>query len=1768
MKPVSSLCLVYTLSLLLCSGIVTAQQQDTVITLRHGQVRLTPNAEQWLPDFQAQAPNDPVQVLIRFRQIPEAEELVGLEQAGVRITDFLGGTVFTALVMPEMQAAAINMGYIVSIVPVPASWKIDPNLDTTGSQRIRVVAGWYEAVPSVLIEQRIRDCRARVVSRDMWQMNAAVVEIPANRVTALAAWYGIHYISPAAEDTTLNIESGNAAKVNIATIPAALGGPGLDGTGITVGVGDNYSGLAHIDLKDRIINFNPWPYHNHGVHINGIVGGAGIMDPKGKGMAPGATLIDHLYTQAWLQTKAMKEGYNMTLTNNSYASRAGNCSYAGTYDVYAAVLDNLSREEPSVLHVFAAGNDGQHTCGNYPAGYGTVVGAYQAAKNVLVVANNTKWYQNAGESSRGPMRDGRIKPEISAVGTEVYSTIWDDGYLSAGGTSMASPAVAGGLALLAQRYKQLHGGADPRGDLLKTLIMNGATDMGNPGPDYAFGFGVMNLKRSLEMLDNNHYAANAIVHGAQQTVRISVPPNTAELKLMLYWHDTAATPAAAAALVNDLDLEAMGPSGKRHLPLVLNAMPQLVTLPAMPGFDRTNNVEQVVIRNPEPGAYDIRISGYKVPFGPQDYVVAWDLIPEGVTITFPAAGAAWPAGDSLRIYWDAAPQPNGFTLEFSADNGGAWTVIDNNIPPEQRYYTWYTPAVNAPECRFRITRNGTGQQDVCAPFVIHDLLVLRLDATQCPGYMALRWDPVPNATSYEVQQKKGNDMQAVDTVTATTYLIRGLSVDSTYYVAVRPLIQGVPGWRSKAVRHRPSDGDCMGGISDGDLMAERIISPVSGRAHTTTAPGSNEPLMLLLRNLDDVVVSDFEVLYQVNNNPWQSQVFQQTLPANTTAPVSVAALALGDTGTYRITAVIKNLAATDPVAANDTVYKIVRHYPNLPVDVHTGFTEGFEAESREVVTPGTMGITQDERWDYTASTDTGRLRFFASPEITINGDRSASLDARTNMSGNRNYLEGTFNLAAYDASADEVRLEFDYRLHGLPKLSGGNQVWLRGSDTASWISIYNYDTTTDAGRVINSGSLSLTDILQQNGQDFTAASQIRFGQHDTGVIAAADFGNGLTLDDIRLYTVQNDVQLVRTIAPAATSCNPGKEEQLRVLVHNRDHQAQHNVSLYYRLDSGTVHSAILPEIGAKDSLVFSFPQLMDLSAFGVHTIDIWLSASGDTYQPNDSLMGRIFRRQPFITSFPYLERFEENDGYWYADGKSSSWEYGTPAAVYIQKAASGTGAWKTSLDGNYNNMEYSFLYSPCFDVSGLSEPMLSFSLALDIEQCEGELCDGAWVEYSTDGGDWQKLGNTGTGTNWYNTENEVWSIPEFNRWHVASAMLPKAKNLRLRFVLKADPGVAMEGIAVDDIHIFDRMHTVYTGGGTEEITVDAESGRWNSVLKDDQWIIQLHTGAQEVGTTTVQVHQHEQLYDKRSTQYFFPKSFVISGNLQHYPDSIDLRLFITDQDFVTLISDSSCAGCSRPEDVYRLGITQYTDPDPSYENGSLEDNIAGDWNYYPAQNIVWVPYDNGYYAALKIHRFSELWLNDGGPSGAFPLTFPAVDFKADKIYEHQVWLRWKSYVDTLVAKYELERSYDSVLFSTISEVPALRVAEGNYHYTDMPAVQDWMPVFYRLRYQLDDGKTYLTPVRRIDWTAPDFLAEIYPNPSRDGHFAIIWSSMPEGAMQVLVSDLAGRRIYQEQFPAGAWNNVTMIRLNGLAKGIYMVQAIIGDNRFERKLVIY
>ena len=1394
--------------LLLCVSDTIAQSADVNrISIKNNTITITANADAWYQDIAKNRTSGNVQALVHLTRLPGVQDRTLLASAGIQLQDYIHGKTYVATIDISKKVSSLP-AIVYGFTDVNPAWKLDDILLQEKPQNeIQVLASFFTGIPADSIEANIKKLGASIIPNELQGVHVYQLRIKAGSLLHLAGFYGLQYISKYNTPIPLNFESRCASKAAIASLPVVYGGYGLRGAGVTVGVGDNVSGNFHIDLKDRIINYNPQPYTNHGVHINGIVGGAGIMDVKGEGVAPEAKLIDHLFDAIWQRTGTFFPQYNMTITNNSYAAVINDCSYSGTYNALSVAVDRMSLQYNKVLHVFAAGDDGLLNCTPYPNGFGNVSGGYQPAKDNIVVTSTDKYYVDADDASRGPAKDGRLKPEITAVGRGVVSTTNTFEYLEAGGTSMASPGVAGGLALLTERYKQLNGGNNPNADLLKAVLLNGAMDMGNPGPDYTFGFGFMDVYRSLQMLDSGRYATRTITNGGQQDIDFSVPPNTAQLKVMLYYHDAVANPLASAALVNDLDLQVTEPSSAIHTPLILDPSPANVKNNAKEGVDRLNNVEQVTINNPASGTYTASVKGFNIPSASQDFVIAYDYIPVGVMLAYPTTGTAVMAGDSARLYWTASDNSNSFTLEYSTDGGANWTVISNTIGDSVRQFRWGVPAnISSGKCKMRLTRNGTGQQYTTGLFAVTPRPVAALDAVQCPGYIHIKWTSVPSASGYEVMMKKGIKMVVVDTVTDTSYTFSGLSLDSTYYVAARPVIDGMSGYRSLAIFRTPKDGNCTGHISDNDLMVQTLVKPSTGRKLTSTELTANETLSVLVRNLDDVKVDSYRVSYSINAGTWQSKVMTMPIAANSVGLATIPGIDLSASGIYQLRLAVQNLSATDPVPANDSIIKVLKQLDNPPVNIAGTFTDGFEAWDALETENDSIGISPDGRWDYHNENDTCRLRSIVNSTITITGNRSISLDAIYNAGRNHaNEFTGTFNMINYDVANDEVRLEFDYILHGTPLAPEDNAVAVRGADTKNWSKLYVYKTSTaGSGNAVNSGSLSITDALQASGQAFTTSTQVDFLQDDKSLISERNYGSGVTIDNVKLYMVQNDIQLLSIVTPGIIECGLNGQVPLVIRLRNGVNQTLNNVQLYYRFDGGPVVNETLSTLAGKQTVDYSFNALMDLSKTGGHTLDVWVAATGDSYTKNDSILNYSFHNQPLVASFPYKETFENGDGNWYTEGASDSWAYGTPASPKINKAASGTKAWKTNLSGNYNPLELSYLYSPCFDVSSLKYPKFRFAIAHDIEDCGIVLCDGAALQYSTDGVVWQRLNDSTQSANWYtDTSYNIWT-GERTDWHSVSVKLPKGlQTVRFRYIFFSDQGSEKEGLAVDDVEIFD-----------------------------------------------------------------------------------------------------------------------------------------------------------------------------------------------------------------------------------------------------------------------------------------------------------------------------------------------------------------------------
>jgi len=1759
-------------ALLLLASLSFAQSR---LYLRSGTVAVSDNLRASVVDSMNTGLSrykDKALLVVRFSALPSAAARKILSDAGIELLEYIPDAAYTATVSGRLDLRILQQAGVTGIMTLSPTQKMDALLarGTPPARAIRIpgtVDVWVSFPKTFTPSEALAGLKEQnvdILSTRLSDYRIVSVRIAANRLYDLAALPFIDYVQSApAEDQTLNANSRAASRANLLNADIASGGRGLNGEGVVLGIGDNADVVNHVDFAGRLIDRAAQSTGSgHGHHTTGTMAGAGNADELFRGYAPKATIVSQGFQNIFVYAPTYVQDYGMVVTNNSYGNNI-ECGYYGIYDLYSRVLDQQAFDLPNLQQVFSAGNSGSSACTPYATGYHTVLGGYQSAKNVITVGASSDSGLIAPFSSRGPVRDGRTKPEIVAMGQSVISAWPTNIYAYNNGTSMAGPAVAGGLGLLYQRYRQLHGGANPKNGLMKALLCNGASDRGNTGPDFQYGYGWMNLLRSVEMMENNNYFISNVSTGGQNNHTITVPAGTAQLKVMLYWNDPAASPLSAHTLVNDLDLKVADGSAATTLPGVLDTSATGLNTIAVTGADHINNMEQVVINNPAAGIYTLSVKGTAVPQnGAQEYFLVYDPVPVRLKLTSPVGGEALIPSTATYNYHKISWEANGFasgtaTIEFSANGGATWTTIAAGIDINRVVYSWIVPNVATSQALVRITKDGTGESSTSNLFTIISQPTLTAVAPQCEGYLNLSWTAVPGATDYDVMLLQGSEMKTIATTGATAYLLHGLSKDTNYAVSVRARINGKPGRRAPALFYKPNAGTCSGSYSDNDLKLDAIVPPKSGRRFTSTQLGASTAITVRIRNLDDVAISNFTVKYSINGGAFVPELCTASVPANGSAVYTFSTTAnLSAVGQYSIVAVVSN--SGDPEPLNDTARAIVKQLDNQPLVLASPFLDNVESATAATYDRDTIGLDGIDRYDFSRSTIYGRVRTFVNSGIAYSGAKALTLDASQYYpAGNVNYLVGTFNLSNYNVSANDIRLDFLYNSHG-QSTHVNDRVWIRGNDTQAWIEAYNLDNIGDlVGQYKKTPSIELSDLLAANGQTLGASFQVRWGQE--GNIAATDPGSaaGFSFDDIRLYEAVSDLQMLSIDAPIAASCGLTSTSTIKVSVRNSANTTVTSVPVQYRVNGGAWVSETIPSIAANTTVSYSFATPADLSALGTYTIQTVVSYPADNFHENDTATSTI-TNTPVIASFPYLQNFEGGNGYWYTGGKNSSWEYGTPASTKINRAASGAKAWKTRLAGNYNDLELSYLYSPCFDLTGMTNPTLSFSSALDLEDCGTDFCDGGWVEYSADGITWNVLGSSGSGTNWYNKPAlQLWSIQDYTRWHVATTALPTGiSRLRLRFVLSSDPNSNREGMAIDDIHIYNNTMGIYDGVTMTAPVSQAVSGsNWVNITSGGKLVASMQPNGQNLGTADVQAFINTGAVRYTSSQYYHDRNITIKPSAPA-TDSVAVRFYFLDTETENLINATGCAGCSKATTAYDLGVSKYTDPDRSFENGTISDNQQGTWTFIQPAAAAKVPFDKGYYAEFKVRNFSEFWLNNGSFNQSTPLPVKLLDFTAQKS-GNDVALRWTVASETAVARYEVElaRGNDALQrseFVTISTTPS----QGNTPLTRIYTAVDaeagkYGPRYYRLKIINADGSFLYSAVRPVVF-GDAVLWQVYPNPST-GLFELAYQLDNTETITATVLDARGAVVQNLRKVADGFQQKLHIDLSGQPAGVYLLR---------------
>ena len=898
---------------------------------------------------------------------------------------------------------------------------------------------------------------------------------------------------------------------------------GLSGQGVVVGIGDGGELGDHLDLDGRILatatGVKPG-YQQHADHVSGTVAGRGILNPKHMGIAPDAELVVQKTQNIIYQTPTFYNQYGMRVTNNSYGP-AFECANGGAYNTSSSFIDMYARTYPEVLHVFAAGNAGTLSCSGagYPSGYFNILEGYQSSKNVLTVGLVNTNKQVRPSSSKGPVVDGRLKPEIVGVGQNVTSMGDNNNYWTTTGTSMATPAVSGTAALLIERYHDVHG-SYPASDLLKNILCNTAEDIEQPGPDFRSGFGLIDARRAVDVIDQGQFYTNSISHGALQAQTITVPAGTHEVKVMLYYHDYQGTYGnTGAQLINDLDITLTSPDGTVYQPWVLDATPANVAAAAQRGTDNLNNIEQVTIAAPAAGTYTVTIAGTSVVMGPQAYTVSYDLVGEGLALVSPNGGQRVVPGDKLPVTWQAHTGASGkFMLEYSADGGATWTTIASNISATKNYYNWTVPAdLASTTVSVRVSR-GANSDVSDAPFTVLGQ-VANLTATPiCEGYVELAWDSVAHADSYTVYWYDGQHMQPIAEAATHSYTVQQrLPLGEVQWLAVAATLSGKEGRRSVAQSVTPSDAAPCTWADDVQLVSIDVRD--AGRKATSTALTATEDLTVTLKNSGTNTLTSVPLKVEVAGTVYDVVADVSILPNQTVTHTIPQALDLSAAGHYDLD--VWTALPGDAYNLRDSLAQptLVRHIDNQPylVDLPTEF---YSPDTTKLYEVSVFGLPELQRADYFAQG--GQLLLL--PEVSDLGYMRLENDGTDCVQE----LVLTYNFA--HMSGQELSTAIQYRGGGLE-----DYLYVRGNDQDDWVLLGNLSATTDW--TIDS-TYNLSQSLASAGQSLSAATQLMIEKRSTGQfdVSWVEFSATQTALPVELLSWEAERIDERTVALAwATS---------------------------------------------------------------------------------------------------------------------------------------------------------------------------------------------------------------------------------------------------------------------------------------------------------------------------------------------------------------------------------------------------------------------------------------------------------------------------------------------------------------------------------------------------------------------------------------------------------------------------------------------------------
>ncbi len=716
-----------------------------------------------------------------------------LEREGVEIVNYIPNYAYRVRMTPERADRVSELDFVDWVGFYPPEYKIQTDIEP-GIVDINLVPGAgvesvediIEEVPiisSVALGSRGFQIRAEIIDQETFDELARhpdVSYISEHNEVELHDEMATQIIGGGTWFYPDDWEPGDNAYRN-PDLPGEYAGDagsymnqvGYTGDGVVVAVADTGLGdgttpdAGHDDFTGRVIGgytfgSGGWEDgHGHGTHCTGSVGadtyygtgqGYGFDDYyAAQGSAPEAELFaiqifenggsvipaDLMEIFEVAKQEADEPAY---VHSNSWGSTAGHGTYTEQSAVFDAAVRDSNRDteenEPMVITA-SAGNDGD-----------TGVPPPASAKNIITVGATENYNSEtdnpeyiAGFSSRGPVDDNRVKPDVQAPGSDVYSTMPGNDYGYMSGTSMSNPAVAGAAAVVVEWYEDEYG-EKPSPAMVKSLLINTANpldgDTEGSIPNGDEGWGMVDVSKLQNPYDDPvsfllEDQDSLLETGDVDEHIVGVENDDEPLKITLTWTDQEAPDdtGSGTALMNDLNLEVISPSGDVYQGNAFAedagdestwdyTYPNTDTMSVFDdsgdGWDDTNNVQNVYIHPDEleSGAYTINVEGFDITEDAnndgeinQDYALTVYNAAEGPQIDLerPEGGEYWEVGDDEDILWETdegAGEITEIDLEYSVDGGDSWQFIEEGYE-DTGEYAWTVPDQTTEEALIRAT---------------------------------------------------------------------------------------------------------------------------------------------------------------------------------------------------------------------------------------------------------------------------------------------------------------------------------------------------------------------------------------------------------------------------------------------------------------------------------------------------------------------------------------------------------------------------------------------------------------------------------------------------------------------------------------------------------------------------------------------------------------------------------------------------------------------------------------------------------------------------------------------------------------------------------------------------------------------------------------------------------------------------------------------------------------------------------------------------------